>query len=232
MAGSITKSDYEHTKQALLRLRNRPFQLQDFIRAMMGRSMDRKLYKKYEMRLYRLLETGAVRIIKFDGVERQKKHHRFYTIGDIDKWQPIVRREKRAQREAKVFIPRKAQTTDVEAIVNRLLEKAGLLGKREHDGAFTFALVASKQLEQVDPMLLIERLAVDKMHSWGRADLEALKDYHIFSSAPPLMSIPQWKEMGVDIIATVKARGKRQAEEAFLGSGVVREGRYTPVEQP
>lgn len=224
MAGSITRADFDRTRQVLLKLRGRPFQLHDFIKLLLGKdttNSEEKGYKRCEMRLFRLLEVGAIRIIKFDGVQRSK--YRYYTVANIDNWHPLLRREKRkvATMSSGVrTIVRPAAADAVEAAVHRALEKAGLLHERKGAGEFTFALVHSNQLEQVDPIALLNQLASDKMHSWGRADLEALKDFHIFSCAPPLMSIPKWKELGVDIVATVKARGKRQAEEAFLQSGI------------
>lgn len=229
--GGLARKDAQRLRDTMEKLRGRPFQMRDFVRIASGLQRHQPGYHKIEMRFYAVVRSGAIAVLKVGDTERERLKYRFYKVVDPSKWEPRLlkdhsRRERRVllntligHNHQPVALPTNADTTLGELIdraVQEALEKTGVTRRRNGAGEYTFCLVRAADVASADAVAVLERMAEDKMHTWGRAENELLRDHLVLSSSNPLPSIPKWKDLGIEILGTVKARGKREAEMELL----------------
>lgn len=232
--GGLPRKDVQRIRDAMEKLRGRPFQVRDFVHLVAGLRHDQPGYHLQQVRFYTIVRSGAIAVLKVGDAGRERENYRFYKVVDPDKWHPrILKDHSRRQRAASLatLIQRNHTAVTVETpvdmstlgqliddAVKTAMEKIGLTRRRNSGsfGEYTFCLVRAEEVGRANAVAVLKRMADDKMHTWGLAEHEYLRDHLILSTSNALPSIPQWQALGIEILGTVKARSKADAEAALL----------------
>lgn len=226
--GGLPRKDVQRIRDAMEKLRGRPFQVRDFVQLVAGLRHDQPGYHLQQVRFYTIVRSGAITVLKVGDAGRERENYRFYKVADPDKWHPRIlkdhSRRKRAadlatlikQNHAPVDLSTLGQLID--DAVKTAMEKVGLTRRRNSGsfGEYTFCLVRAEEVGRANAVAVLRRMADDKMHTWGLAEHEYLRDHLILSTSNALPSIPQWQALGIEILGTVKASSKADAEAALL----------------
>lgn len=245
--GGLPRRDVQRIRDAMEKLRGRPFQVRDFVQVVAGLRHDQPGYHLQQVRFYTIVRSGAIAVLKVGDAGRERENYRFYKVVDPDKWRPrILKDHSRRERAATLatLIQRNhtpvAQETSldlsnlgqlIDAAVKDAMEKAGIARRRSSGGfgtgEYTFCLVRAEEVGRANAVAVLRRMAEDKMHTWGLAEHEYLRDHLVLSTSNPLPSIPQWRELGIEILGTVKARSKAEAEAELLAVVTTPDGSFS-----